>query len=325
MICRYDHLCRYPSVFLQMTGLRINEFDQLLADLLPVIVEANRQRLDRPSRRRAQGAGRHFDLTLTNQLLLTVIWLRQYPTNEVLAFLFGVSDSTVSRTLSRILPLLEANGKDTMRMPDPGRKRRKSLDNLLVDTPELVVIIDTFEQRVQRCKDRAEADQHYSGKKKQHTLKSQVAINEETGEICDVSESVVGPTADIMLLKQSELMQRLPGGVGGMGDLAYTGIAELHPQGLGCCPRRKPRGKERPPEDIAYNRAFSSRRIAVEHSIGRMRRYQSLAQVDRHHRKNHTSRTRAVAGLVNRQIRSRLACETILGSRQSSLYHYSEC
>ena len=80
--------------------------------------------------------------------------MRQYSTNEVLGFLFGVSDSTVSRLVNRIVPLLEESGKDTMRMPDPGRKHRKELDRLLKETPELALIIDTFEQRVQRCKDR---------------------------------------------------------------------------------------------------------------------------------------------------------------------------
>lgn len=73
-----------------------------------------------------------------------MIWLRQYPTNEVLGFLFGVSDSTASRILSREVPLLEAAGKDTMRLPDPGRKHRKEMDDLLKETPELAVIIDTL-------------------------------------------------------------------------------------------------------------------------------------------------------------------------------------
>lgn len=308
MICRYDQLRQHPTVFLKMTGLRLGEFEQLLTDMLPQIVEAEKTRLQRANRRRAEGGGRHAGLARTNQLLLTLIWLRQYPTNEVLGFLFGVSDSTVSRILARLLPLLEANGKDSMRMPDPGRKRRKTLDALLKETPELAVIIDTFEQRVQRSKDRSEADAHYSGKKKQHTLKSQIAVNEETGEICDVAESVVGPTADISVLKQSRLLERLPEGVGGIGDLAYVGIAEAHPQGLGATPRRKPRGKDRPPEDVCFNRAFSRRRIRVEHTIGRMRRYECLSQSDRHHRKNHTPRVRAVAGLVNRQLRARFAC-----------------
>ena len=308
MICRFDYLRRYPTVFQKMTGLRLNEFASLLDDMLPRFASAEQARLERPSRRRVKGGGRHADLAPREQILLAIIWLRQYPTNEVLAFLFGVSDSTVSRVVNRLVPLLEASGKATMRMPDPGRKHRKELDALLSETPELAVIIDTFEQRVQRCKNRKDADAHFSGKKKQHTLKDQLAVDEDDGTVCDVAESVVGPTADLTLLKQSGLLDRLPEGVGAIGDLAYIGIGEAHPRGLGATPRRKPRGRDRPPEDVCFNRAFSKRRIKVEHTIGRMRRYQSLSQMDRHHRRNHTARTRAVAGLVNRQIRSRLPC-----------------
>ncbi len=98
-------------------------------------------RHDHPHRKRAVGGGPHFDLDPRNQRLLTVVWLRLYPIHEVLAYLFGVSDSTVSRTIARVLPLLEASGKDTMRMPDPGRKRRRSLDCLAAETPDLVVVI----------------------------------------------------------------------------------------------------------------------------------------------------------------------------------------
>jgi hypothetical protein len=308
MICRFDNLRRYPTVFLKVTGLRLNEFASLLNDMLPRFASAELTRLHRLSRRRKIGGGRHADLSPRDQILLTIIWLRQYPTNEVLGFLFGVSDSTVSRLITRLLPLLEASGKDTMRLPDPGRKHRKELDVLLNETPELAVIIDTFEQRVQRCNDPKQADTHFSGKKKQHTLKSQVAVDEDTGTVCDVAESVVGPTADLTVLKQSGLLSRLGEGIGAIGDLAYVGIAEAHPHKKGATPRRKPRGKERPPEDVCFNRAFSKRRIKVEHTIGRMRRYESLNQMDRHHRCNHTARTRAVAGLVDRQIRSRLPC-----------------
>ena len=176
MICRFDNLRRYPTVFMKMTGLRLNEFASLLDDMLPRFASAEQARLERPSRRRAKGGGRHADLAPRDQILMALIWLRQYPTNEVLGFLFGVSDSTASRILKRLVPLLEASGKDTMRMPDPGRKHRKELDALLKETPELAVIIDTFEQRVQRCKEGKQADAHFSGKKKQHTLKPQVAV-----------------------------------------------------------------------------------------------------------------------------------------------------
>ena len=332
MIARYHNLKRYPSVFRSLTGLRIGEFDQLVKDVMPLYVQAEQTRhtLTREghSRQRAVGAGPHFFLSMRDHLLLAVVWLRQYPTNEVLGFLFGVSDSTVSRLVSRVVPLLAKMGKDQMRMPDLGRKHRRTLDDLLREIPELGVVIDTFEQSVQRPKsksrtrdnrdnrDNTEADKWYSGKKKRHTVKSQLGVDRNSGEIVDVGESVPGPTNDLSLLKATRLLDRLPEGVSGEGDLAYVGIATLHPQKLGFTPRKKPRGadkyrprgvdKERPPEDIAYNTAFAKSRIVVEHTILRMRRYQALWQTDRHHRKGHTERVAAVAGLVNRQIRHRL-------------------
>jgi hypothetical protein len=70
-------------------------------------------------------------------------------------------------------------------------------------------------------------------------------------------------------------------------------------------PRRKPRNKPHPPENRRYNRAVSRRRIGVEHTIRRLRVFQSLTQVNRHGRVKHEHRVRAVAGLVNRLIDAR--------------------
>jgi hypothetical protein len=304
MMMRYFYLRQYPQVFLKMTGLRVKEFEQLVKDTLPLFRKMEEARLDRPDRQRDMGGGRHAKLDARDQILLTVIWLRLYPTQDVLGYFFGVSQAVVSNYVAHVLPVLEQAGRDTMRMPDPGHKRRKSLDKLLEELPEVVVVVDSFEQKVQRPKDKEEQEGYYSGKKGTHTLKGQVAVDEETGEVADVSDSVPGPTADITLLDQSGLVNRLPKGVGIMGDLGYQGIDKRH--SLGASPRKKPRGKPRPPEDVAYNSAFSSRRIIVENTIGRMRRYQSISQADRHHRKNHTARVVAIAGLANRQIRSRL-------------------
>jgi hypothetical protein len=300
MIARLDHLRTRPGVFRHLTGLTVPVFDALAADVVPAVAAAHRAALDRPGRRRAVGGGDTFDLPPADQLLLTVVWLRQYPTQEVLGFLFGVSDSTALRAVRRCLPVLERAGRDTMRMPDPGRGRRKKLPALLADTPGLAVVVDSFEQRAQRPKRRQRA--WYSGKKKAHTLKSQVSVDEDSGRVVDVSDSVPGRWADVKLLRRSRVLKRLPAGVGAIGDLAYVGIADLHPGGLGAAPRRKPRGKPRPAADRRYNRAFSRRRIVVEHTIGRLRRYQALAQTDRHHRRRHAARVRAAAGLVNRML-----------------------
>lgn len=307
MIFQYARIRRYRQVFRSMTGLTVREFDSLADEILPQLAAGDCQRLnrERPQRQREIGGGRSSMLSMADRLLLTVVWLRKYPNHETLGYLFGVSDSTAGRYIHQVLPVLEAAGRATMRLPDPGRKRGRTLDSLLRDVPELAVVIDTFEQAVQRPQSRAEADTYYSGKKRRHTLKSQVTVDGYTGHIVDVADSVPGPTADMTLLKQSGLIERLPSEVGILGDLAYVGIEQLHPEGLGAHPRRKPRGQPRPEADVHYNTAFARLRVIVEHSLLRMRRYEALTQTDSNHRQVHTLRTAAVSLLVNHQISNR--------------------
>ena len=271
MIFRREHLGSYPSVFRSMTGLTVEAFDALLPELLTAFRAARRRRLDRPGRRRAFGGGDDFDLAPADQFLLAVVWLRHYPTQECLGYLFGVSDSSALRAVRRCLPLLEQAGRDGMRLPDPGKGRRRDLPAILKGAPELAVIVDTFEQRTHRPRRRQRA--YYSGKKKAHTLKSQVAVDED-GRVVDVGESRPGRWADLKVFRRSGLAGRLiRAEVGALGDLGYIGIAEVSARLRGATPRRKPRGQERPAEDRRYNRAFARRRITVEHAIGRLRRY----------------------------------------------------
>jgi hypothetical protein len=190
MIMRYEYLSQHPTVFQKCTGLTIALFDQRVDDVVPLYLEAEVQRLNCRQRQRAVGAGHPFELTVRDHLLLTDIWLHLYPIHEVLADLFGVSDPTVSRLIEWVLPILEQSGRDGMRLADPGKKRRRGLSDLLKDIPELTVLVDSFEQRVQRP---PHDDSFYSDKKKQHTLKSQIAVDSDTGRIVTCPMVCPGP------------------------------------------------------------------------------------------------------------------------------------
>ncbi len=185
MIGRSVWLTQHPTVFRALTGISVAEYRRIVAELAEPYAAAEQRRLARPARQRAIGGGRRFTLSLADQVLLTIIWLRQYPTFPVLGYLFGLDDRPAARTVARILPLLEVAGRDSMRLPDPGPHSRRDLPQLLKNTPGLMVLVDSFEQRVQRPADRAEQQAWYSGKKKAHTIKSQIAVEEERGQIVD--------------------------------------------------------------------------------------------------------------------------------------------
>ena len=211
MFMRYEHLSQHPRVLKSMTGLTVPEFNHLMIEVAPFYAATERERLARPDRVRAPGAGHPFSLDYPDSLLMTMIRLRQYPVGEVLGYFFGVSEATARRTVKRMLPALEAAGRATFRWPN--RRRGRSLPEILDDCPEVAVVIDTFEQQVRRPKDREKAKKHYSGKKKQITRKTQVCVDWD-GHICDVSDSAPGPTADITLVKETKVLEKMPEDVG---------------------------------------------------------------------------------------------------------------
>jgi len=299
MMFRSISLSRHPQVFRAVTGLTAAEFDAYLPAARRAVADAEQRRRERPDRQRDVGAGHPYGLTdPADRILCTVVWLRLYPSLAVLGYFFGISESAARRTVAHTLPGLEQAGLDSMRLPTADRPRNgKSLPRLLRETPDVAVVIDSFEQAVQRPRRRQK--RYYSGKKKRHTQKIQVAVDEDSGRICHTTEAVPGPTADLKLLKRSKLLSRLGRGVGAFGDAAYRGMDRILKRVRTAVPRRKPRGKERPPADRRFNRALSRRRIVVEHSIGKLRRYQAVTAVDRHHRRGAGARVRAIAGLVN--------------------------
>ena len=91
-------------------------------------------------------------------------------------------------------------------------------------------------------------------------------ITDMHGEILDIDAGHRGPQSDKKLHEQSEVGKRFPHAHLN-GDLAYKGLP--HSQ----VPHKKPRGGELTAEQKAENRAFSSVRVRVEHSIRRVKAF----------------------------------------------------
>src|SRR5947208_1113301 len=63
----------------------------------------------------------------------------------------------------------------------------------------------------------------YSGKKKRHTLKSQVVVT-PGGRIASVSKTAPGRTHDLTVLRHTRVLGNLPAEAGVMTDKGYVGV-----------------------------------------------------------------------------------------------------
>lgn len=300
MLFKYAKIKQHSTVFRSVTGLTVKEFDLYIDPLTLNLAQSEIDRLKSTAgRKRAVGGGRNHDLNFCDQFLLTLVWLRLYPTYEVLGYFFGVSDSSAHRIVKRCLPIMEASGHHQIEKSKVHAQRKSGykLEEIFEEIPGLAVVVDAFEQRIEKPAKQDEADRFYSKKKKIHSLKSQVAVDAYTGEFLDIAESLNGRRQDKGYFNESGLTQRLPDDTSYMGDLGYPGLDKDLERGR--IPRKKPRDKPRPEEDKEYNTTFSRARVIVENSIARLRIYNALSDRDRHHQRFHYQRVVAVAGIVN--------------------------
>jgi hypothetical protein len=312
----YKKLVQHPAAFKSLTGMSVPAFDRLFELFAP----AHFQRLSRTPtkrdgqpRKRAYGCGSQHRHSLKDRLVMGLVWLRIYPTYEVLGFFFSLAKPNARFNVEEILDTLSEMTEFALERPTKERKKLHSPQAVMEAFPEVAFIIDSKEQRIQRpsgSDDEGNSNQkpYYSGKKKAHTLKTQIAVAPD-GFIEGISESVPGSTHDLTLLRETKLVEKLEPDEGAMFDKAYDGISNDHPDRPLYLPYKARRNRPLTDLEKAYNQELSSYRIVVEHTNAQLQKYQALAQIYRHDRKKHSRTMRVAAGLVNRQLEtSPLVC-----------------
>jgi hypothetical protein len=302
----YDELRRHPAAFPSLTGMTRDEFDELLARFRQAEADlrANSRTTRRGGRRRerAAGAGRRYAHGAADRLLMALLWLRVYPTYEVLGFFFELHKRNAQLNVLAALEALDSLDDFPFDRPGPDRKKARSAAEVMAAFPQVRVIIDAKEQRVNKPRGEEAQRPYYSGKKKAHTVKTQVVVNPR-GQIEAVSESVPGSTHDLALLLGSGVMGGLGQGEAAMADKGYLGLDKHCPGAQLVIPHRKPRGGELSEEQRRFNREVARHRIVVEHTMAQLNRFTVLRQVFRaKRRQRHSQVTRVVAKLVNRRL-----------------------
>jgi DDE superfamily endonuclease len=309
----YEALCRRPAAFRSLTGHTPEQFEALFAPFALAYQQrcqaATTTKRGGKPRQRAFGGGRRYRYDLRTRLLIGLIWARIYPTLEVLGFLFSLDKTNVHDTVNDMLATWETMADFPFERPAADRKKLRSLSAVMDAFPEVCLVIDAKEQRIQRPKSSKENDQqrpYYSGKKKCHTLKNEIAVQPD-GAIGAVSASVPGGAIhDLTLLRSTGLIARLdPETEAAMLDKGYDGIRHDYPAHRLYHPFKARRNRPLTAEQKAYNRHLSQYRIIVEHVNAQLNQFQVLTQVYRHARDGHTRVVRSVAFLVDRRIRER--------------------
>lgn len=308
---RYHALHKRPKHFLAFTGLTLQEYDQLIAAVQSDWISQRIQRLTRPDRKRKIGGGRKYAMPdLEDQLLLTLVWAKVYPSYLFLEYLFGIDESTVSRIIGSIKPLLQ----DRFILSDPrkqkGRKKITTLEELKAFLPPDVdlddILVDGTEQAIPRPEKKQKRTAHHSGKKKRFTIKTQISTT-RNGLILHVSKPIQGRIHDYTLFKLSTLPKIIPKESRLYGDSGYQGIQKDFPALHSIIPFKRTRNhKELTRSEKIMNTKQRRIRVNIEHALSRLKKYRALADIYRHSLHNYESTFRFIANLVNFRMIQRL-------------------
>ena len=172
MVFSYHQVQEHPKLLLAMTGLTRAEFYQLLPHFQYAWDQYVQQHyVDREDRQRQYGAGRSETtlVTLEDKLLFILYYVKVYPLQEILAFEFGMVQSTANEwihILSEVLKkALDHGGYVPERDP-------KQLETVLESEAESTYGIDGTERPRQRPRDAEKQKNYYSGKKSTHGQES---------------------------------------------------------------------------------------------------------------------------------------------------------
>ena len=309
----YEKLVKKPRVANSLIGMSLIEFNQFYLEF----ERAHEERLNSlqktrrgKKRYRAAGAGRKHTHDLRDRLLMTLFWLKAYTTYELLGFFYDLNKTTIEDNLKLILETLLSMTTFNFERPQADRQKLRRVTEVMDAFPDVRLIIDAKEQRIERPKNTKDKDGHvqdhqkpyYSGKKKAHTLKNQAAVA-PTGLIEHASPSVPGgATHDLTLLRQTDLLSELDEGEAAMLDKGYEGITADYPKVKLYLPFKARRNHPLTDEQKAYNRFLAKYRIVVEHTMAQLNKFQVLVQKFRHQLTKHSAIFRIVCSLVNRRI-----------------------
>lgn len=300
----YKKLFDNPGKLIRFTGLTVIQFKTLSERLKPLWEEKEKERLLRKDRMRSIGAGRKYHLSsIEDRLLLILIFYRTYCLYEILGWIFNLDSSNICRMIKKLIPLLEEAADPTLRFAlkiIKKKRKRMGFEEFIKTYPDIVeLIIDSTEQKRRRPGNKKKQKNFYSGKKHHHGFKTQIVVD-TLGRIVHVSRSYPARVHDKTLLIKEKTLDKIPPDIKKLVDKGYVKIQKLYPDHAICIPIKRSRWKRTlTRSEKIKNTKLSKKRIKVEHTISRLKKYSILSQTYRSDEKDYNRHFRNIASLCN--------------------------
>lgn len=263
-------------LFWKNTGETRESFLQLVADTSQALFALNIYGHQRQRIRRQM-------LSLHNQILLVLMWLRKYPHVDTLALMFDIDPTSITRIVYKIIPRLWRYFHNQIRWPN--NAEWANLMGNWSEFPNVVGAIDSTPHEIYRPLTEPQRP-FYSGHRHYHCFNTQLIID-NNGHLRFVQAGFFGSTHDATSYRLMTPIGpghplSLPNRAKILADKAYPGAHPL----LTAVRAQQMRGLNRRDRRRArrFNRYLSRRRIKVEHVFKEMKTYRAISSIWRHPR-----------------------------------------
>lgn len=272
----YNLLQDRPRDFLAVTGLTRQEFDKLLPAFEAAYDKRDAPELTRtgkPRQRRRGGGSKGVLPRPQDKLLFILVYQKTHALQTLHGLQFGLRQPRTNDWIQQLLPVLQQALAELGMRPERDASRVATSPLALEGAPALA--IDGTERRRQRPTDATLQREHYSGKKKTHSDKNILLINEHTRKVVYLSPTVPGKRHDKKATDDTAVVY--PANATLDKD---TGFQGYEPEGvLSQQPKKKPKGQELSVGEQMLNRICSSVRVVVEHVIAGVKRCRIVKEV----------------------------------------------
>ena len=193
----YNTLKDRPRDFLSATGLTLEEFAQLL-QAFEVAYEkdypSDRTYEGKERQRRIGGGTKGTLQSCRDKLLFILVYQKTNPLQTMHALHFDLSQAQANYWIHHLLPVLQHALADLGMAPE--RDAQEVAASPLAREGAPALAIDGTERRRQRPTDGAKQKEHYSGKKKTHTDKNLLLVNEHTSKVVYLGPTIPGKMHD---------------------------------------------------------------------------------------------------------------------------------